>query len=52
MLGTEIRSSLFKNYTVYIVQIRFNGKEGKDGKEGKENVRKIYPRFKDMLRIK
>lgn len=41
ILGTEIRESLFKNYTVYIVEVQFT----------KDKMRKIYPRFKDLLRV-
>lgn len=32
---------MFKNFTVYIVELKFS----------KESVRKIYPRFKDLLRV-
>lgn len=37
VLGTEIRSSLFKNYTVYIAQIRFNNKDKQKEKENKDS---------------
>lgn len=40
MRGTESRESVFKNYTVYIAEITFG-----------EQVKTIYSRFKDMLRI-
>ena len=43
--GTEVRESVFKNYTVYVVEISMGCNE--NGCETKT----IYPRFKDMLRV-
>jgi hypothetical protein len=40
VLGTERRESFFKFYTVYIVEIMQNAK-----------TTKIYPRFKNLLRV-
>lgn len=40
VLGTERRESFFKFFTVYIVEIMQNGK-----------TTKIYPRFKNLLRV-
>jgi hypothetical protein len=41
VLGTETRESVFKEYTVYILEVKF----------GEGNLKKIYPRFKTLLSV-
>lgn len=41
ILGTERRETFFKFYTVYIIEIQ----------DQKKKVQKIYPRFKNLLKV-
>lgn len=41
VLGTERRESFFKFYTVYIIEIT----------DDKKETQKIYPRFKNLLKV-